>query len=111
MGDIQGVEGVPDLQAMKNLKKTVYNLLEQEEIRWKQRAKIDWLQYGDKNTKFFHACANQRRKAPNYIRMICDARETVWEDPVNIGNAFMDYFTIFFHVGVAGPDGQLLGKC
>jgi hypothetical protein len=95
MGAIQGVEGVPNLKAMKNIKKVVNTLLEQEEIRWKQRAKIDWLQYGDKNTKFFHACANQRQKA-NCIRTICDARGIMREDAVNIGKAFVDYFTSLF---------------
>jgi hypothetical protein len=95
MGAIQGVEGVPNLKAMKNIKKVVNTLLEQEEIRWKQRAKIDWLQYDHKNTKFFHACANQRWKA-NCIRMICDARGIVRDDSVNIGKAFVDYFTFLF---------------
>jgi hypothetical protein len=59
------------------------------------KGQIDWLQYGDKNTKFFHACANQRRKA-NCIRTICDARGILQEDSVNIGKAFVDYFTSLF---------------
>lgn len=55
----------------------------------------DWLQNGDKNTKFFHACANHIRNS-NKIRMICDVRGKLWEDPEDIGNAFVDYFTALF---------------
>lgn len=33
-----------------------------EEIYWKQKARIDWLQAGDRNTKFFHNTVKDRRK-------------------------------------------------
>lgn len=39
--------------------------------KWKQRAKQQWLNDGDKNTKFFHKCASQRRKT-NKISTIID---------------------------------------
>lgn len=35
-------------------------LLFQQEIYWKQRAKVFWLEEGDANTKFFHASATER---------------------------------------------------
>jgi hypothetical protein len=34
------------------------DILEREELRWKQRAKVHLLQSGDRNTKFFHMYAN-----------------------------------------------------
>lgn len=33
-----------------------------EEIYWKQRARVDWMKWGDKNTAWFHRKATQRRK-------------------------------------------------
>ena len=32
-----------------------------EEIYWKQKARVDWLQEGDKNTAFFHKSVQARR--------------------------------------------------
>lgn len=40
----------------------IYNLLEEEEILWKKRSRIQWLLEGDKNIKFLHAKASQRNK-------------------------------------------------
>ncbi|XP_028776836.1 uncharacterized protein LOC114733531 [Neltuma alba] len=37
-------------------------LLIQEEIMWLQKSRCNWYSFGDKNTRYFHACANSRRK-------------------------------------------------
>lgn len=37
-------------------------LLFQEEMYWKQRAKVFWLREGDDNNRFFHASATERKK-------------------------------------------------
>jgi hypothetical protein len=34
-------------------KEIIEMLLEQEEIRWLQRSRANWLQHGDRNTSFF----------------------------------------------------------
>lgn len=36
-------------------------LEEQVDIFWKQRAHVNWLQKGDRNTFFFHAACRERR--------------------------------------------------
>ncbi|KAA3474835.1 GTP cyclohydrolase 1-like [Gossypium australe] len=38
------------------------NVLNHEELLWRQNARCDWLQFGDRNTKFFHSRTMQRRK-------------------------------------------------
>jgi hypothetical protein len=44
-------------------------LEEQKDLYWKQRAHMDWLKYGDRNTKFYHAQATQRIKI-NRIKIL-----------------------------------------
>ena len=39
---------------VKSLSEEIENLMKLEECMWNQRAKSDWLKYGDQNTKYFH---------------------------------------------------------
>ena len=44
------------------LKEKVRKLENQLETFWRQRAHVNWLQKGDRNTSYFHAYASARRK-------------------------------------------------
>ncbi|XP_023920366.1 uncharacterized protein LOC112031886 [Quercus suber] len=44
------------------LRKDINELLDSEETLWHQHSKIHWYREGDRNTKFFHARASDRRK-------------------------------------------------
>ncbi|KAA3469824.1 reverse transcriptase [Gossypium australe] len=54
------------------------NLMDKEEKYWAQRSRITWLREGDKNTRFFHIRASNRRKKNNIERLkdINGARRT-----------------------------------
>ena len=47
---------------IRNLRRELNELLEDEELYWGQRAKAHWLKEGDRNTKFFHTHASEKRK-------------------------------------------------
>jgi hypothetical protein len=37
-------------------------LEDQLDVYWKQRAHVDWLKHGDRNTRFFHSCCSERKR-------------------------------------------------
>lgn len=51
------MSALPEPEA--SVKAELNALLEEEDLKWRQRAKENWLKFGDRNSKYFHACANQ----------------------------------------------------
>lgn len=54
-----------------------------EELKWKQHAKLTWLQQGDQNTNYIHHCASQIRKR-NHISQVIHADDVIQMDPTSI---------------------------
>ena len=52
-----------------SVSKHLDDLLLKQEIYWAQWCRIPWLKHGDKNTKYFHSKASQRRRR-NHIKGI-----------------------------------------
>lgn len=73
-------------------------LLEIEEIYWRQRSRAVWLKDGDKNTKYFHHKANQRNRR-NAINQIKDSEGRWVRSQRCIEEVAEDYFTNLFSVG------------
>jgi hypothetical protein len=66
-------------------------LLHREEMMWRQRARVMWLNEGDRNTKFFHKKANWRQ-AKNKINRIRDTSGNWTDDPENIKEIANSFF-------------------
>jgi hypothetical protein len=46
---------------IKSIQSQVNDMLHADEVYWRQRSRSTWLESGDKNTRFFHQQASQRR--------------------------------------------------
>jgi hypothetical protein len=111
---IQGKENSPNVGHALELQRELQGRLEQKELRWRQRAKINWLANGDRNSKYFHACAKyfhagayQCRKG-NKINKIRDEGGRLWETQEEIGEVIKNYFNgLFSSNGVADYEGSL----
>ncbi|KAL5774533.1 hypothetical protein ACOSP7_012090 [Xanthoceras sorbifolium] len=59
-------------------KRDLNALLTREDIYWKQRSRVSWLQNGDRNTRFFHSQASKRKKINN-ISSLFDSHGGGWD--------------------------------
>ncbi|XP_038977290.1 uncharacterized protein LOC120107861 [Phoenix dactylifera] len=67
------------------------SLLRQQEIFWRQKSRVQWIQEGDRNTRFFHQSTVIRRHR-NRIRVIRDEDGQLVEDPDSIRRVLEGFF-------------------
>lgn len=80
------------------IKERLVELYLREELLWKQRARVEWLRAGDKNTKYFHMRACRRRRK-NLIKLLAKADGTTTEDVEEIKaliNGFYQNIYLFY---------------
>jgi ribonuclease HI len=98
LAKLQGSDDMGNNEEIQRLKTEIQVQLEREDLWWRQRAKQEWLKNGDKNTHFFHACANSRRKK-NFIEKIRDEQGNWGMSMEEVNGAFINYFTKLFSAG------------
>jgi hypothetical protein len=76
------------------LKTDLEALLDEKDIFWRQRARENWLKEGDCNTKFFHVCATQKRKAKMLHSIKDEAGRTL---PRDYWRGFCGLFLVALH--------------
>jgi hypothetical protein len=65
LAQLQGLEDMGNSNQIAHLKRDIQLQLEKDDLWWRQRAKVEWLKHGDRNTCYFHACVNSRRRKNN----------------------------------------------
>ena len=68
---------------------------------WQQQSRVQWLENRDKNTKFFHGIATQRKRQ-NFIKRLRD-EEGVWQ---NDGHTFSRLLVGFYEKLFASSNPQ-----
>ncbi|KAA3454784.1 reverse transcriptase [Gossypium australe] len=81
--------------------------IDKDESYWEQRARVNWLKLGDRNTAFFHSMATQRRRK-NIIQklQINDGKET--EDQQEMAESARAYFQDLFKAKRSDDSEHLL---
>ena len=83
------------MDRIRETKIEINNLLHQEELAWRQRSRAIWLFAGDKNTKFFHQRATQRKRK-NQIRGLFNKIGEWCSDEEQIADTAVEYFQDLF---------------
>ena len=78
-------------EEIKQVRKDINDLIDSEELYWCQRSKAHWLKEGDRNTKYFHARASERRKQ-NTILGMWDKFDKWCGEQDSIAGAAISYF-------------------
>ncbi|CAL1410909.1 unnamed protein product [Linum trigynum] len=90
------------IQQRDALEKELEMIFEMEELKWKQRSRTEWLREGDKNTKYFHRRASERRER-NTIRKLRYMNGELFEGQDRVAACLVAYYKQLY---LAGPQRQ-----
>jgi hypothetical protein len=77
------------------LKFKLAKLEEKKNLYWRQRAKVHWLQKGDRSTRFFHQYAFERKRRSRINKLVKDDGVVV-EDEGTIKNMISNFYKSLF---------------
>ncbi|XP_075650022.1 uncharacterized protein LOC142620549 [Castanea sativa] len=91
----------PNTDEIKQLQKmlevlNIKETTEESRAEYLGRSRVAWLKHGDKNTKFFHSNASQRRRR-NHIQGIKNSDGAWLEEEEEIAEVAADYFDNLFN--------------
>uniref|UniRef100_A0A803QAN3 Reverse transcriptase domain-containing protein n=1 Tax=Cannabis sativa TaxID=3483 RepID=A0A803QAN3_CANSA len=92
---------------LKNTEAILDDLLAQEEEYWHQRSRVDWLQCGDQNTKFFHAHATSR-KTKNTIKSLINDQGITVNSKDALTQVICSFYSSLFATDGVQPDSLQL---
>ena len=96
MQDLTQVDGDGSRgEEIDTLRKEINEMLDDEEIKWNQRSRVQCLTLGDKNTKYFRHKASQRKRK-NEIRGLLDGEGNWCKEKTDIANIAVSYFKELF---------------
>ena len=84
-----------DTRWLKKLEAEINTLLDKEEKMWSLRARVNWLKDEDRNTRFFHSKASQRRHR-NYIKGLFDSSGQWTTQPNQVVNTAINIYQQLF---------------
>ncbi|KAL4332038.1 hypothetical protein GQ457_07G005000 [Hibiscus cannabinus] len=83
--------------------------VDKDEVFWEQRARVNWLRNGDRNTQFFHSFASHRRKINRIDSLLADDGSTITESDALFTMA-TDYFASLFTTQGSFPDAEIMNQ-
>ncbi|KAK2423594.1 hypothetical protein QL285_034041 [Trifolium repens] len=95
MERLRGCHDLVNSGRYKEVQEKHARLLVQEEVYWRQRAKMHWLKDGNLNTKFFHLSATTRQQAKKIVKLVNDDNNTVTTQP-ELCDVALSYFNNLF---------------
>ena len=81
------------LRDLNLAKSSLHNWLKAKSTHWKQRAKVKWLQDGDRNTKFFHLSAKSKGICNRIDKINVEC--TIYEDDNQIKDQAASFSNVF----------------
>ncbi|XP_027150159.1 uncharacterized protein LOC113750373 [Coffea eugenioides] len=98
------MESRREIVDLKNQLKVAYK---EEELFWHQKARINWIKEGDKNTKFFHAHVKGRRRRNRMLNL--QREDGSWtENEQELGKEVADFYRQLFTSKGNGSTEEIL---